>query len=72
MRKRLMIIELGKYNSAKELLIETRTTGSQVHACYWDRDRRVSVTNAAVHMEEKGTGMRTGYRGAYNWSPSQE
>jgi len=29
MGTRLMIIELGKYNSAKELLIETRTTGSQ-------------------------------------------
>jgi len=27
MGKRLKIIELGKYNSAKELLIETRTTG---------------------------------------------
>jgi len=59
---RLMIIELGKYNSAEELLIETRTTGSQGHVCYWDGDRRVSVTRAAVLMEEKGTGMRTGYR----------
>jgi len=26
---RLMIIELGKYNAAEELLIETRTTGLQ-------------------------------------------
>jgi len=28
---RLMIIKLGKYNSAEELLIETRTAGSQGH-----------------------------------------
>ena len=61
---RLMIIELGKYNSAEELLIETRTAGLQGHVFYWNRDRRVSVTRAAVCMEEKGTGMRTGYRGA--------
>jgi len=32
---RLMIIELRKYNSAEELLIETRTTGSQGHVYYW-------------------------------------
>ena len=67
-----MIIELRKYNSAEELLIETRTAGFQGHICYWDRDRRVSVTRVAVHMEEKGTGMRTGSRGAYNLSPSRE
>ena len=52
-----MIIELGIYNSAKELLIETRTTGLQVHVCYWDGDQRVSVTKVAVCMEEEGTGM---------------
>ena len=69
---RLMIIELGKYNSAEELLIETRTTGSQGHICYRDGDQRVSVTRAAVHMEEKGMGMRTGYRGTYNWPLSRE
>ena len=72
MGKGLMIIELGKYNSAEELLIGTRTTGSQGHICYRDGDRRVSVNRAAVHMEEKGTGMRTGYRGTYNRSPSRE
>ena len=70
MGKRLKIIELGKYNSAKELLIGTRTAGSQGHICYRDGDRR--VTRAAVHMEEKGTGMQTGYRGAYNQPPSRE
>src|SRR5882724_3884224 len=72
MGKRLMIIKLGKYNSAEELLIETRTAGSPGHVCYRNRDRRVSVTRAAVRMEEKGTGMQTGYRGAYNQSPSRE
>src|SRR5882724_5197381 len=68
---RLMIIELGIYNLAKELLIETRTAGSQGHVCYQNGDWRVSVTGAAVRMEEEGTGMRTGDRGAYNLSPSQ-
>jgi len=58
---RLMIIELGNYNSAKELLIETRTTGFQI-ACYQDGVQRVSVTGEAVCMEEKGMGMQTGYR----------
>jgi len=72
MGKRLMIIKLGKYNSAEELLIGTGTTGSQGHIYYQDRDWRVSVTRAAVCMEEKGTGMRTGYRGTYNRSPSRE
>ena len=62
MGKRLKIIELGKYNSAEELLIGTRTAGSQGHVYYQNGDWRVFVT--AVHMEEKGTGMRTGYRGA--------
>ena len=67
-----MIIELGKYNEAEDLHIETRTAGSQGHVCYRDGDRRVSVTRAAVRMEEKGMGMQTGYRGAYNRSPSRE
>src|SRR5882724_11435481 len=64
---RLMIIELGKYNSAEELLIETRTTGSQVHVCYRNGDQSTSGTRAAVRMEVGGTGMRTGHRGAYKW-----
>jgi len=72
MGKRLKIIELGEYNSAEELLIGTRTAGSQGHVYYWNGDRRVSVTRVAVRMEEKGMGMRTGYRGAYNRSPSRE
>jgi len=69
---RLMIIELGKYNSAEELLIETRTTGSQGHVCYWNGDRRASVTRVAVCMGLEGMGMQTGYRGAYKQGPSQE
>jgi len=67
-----MIIELGRYNEIRELLIENRTTGLQGHVCYWERDWRESVTRAAVCMEVKRMGMRTGYRGAYNWPPSQE
>jgi len=31
-----------------------------------DRDWRISVTRAAVRMEEKGVRMRTGDRGTYN------
>jgi len=67
-----MIIELEKYNEIGELLIENRTTGFQGHVCYQDRDWRVSVTRAAVCMGVKETGMQTGHRGAYNWSPSLE
>ena len=72
MGKRLMIIELGKYNSAEELLIETRTTGLQGHVYYWGEDQRTSITRAAVHMGLEGTGMQTGHRGAYKWGPSWE
>ena len=67
-----MIIKLGKYNSAKELLIETRTAGSQGHVCNQDGDWRISVTRAAVRMEEKGAEMQAEYRSAYNRSPSQK
>src|SRR5882724_7659452 len=70
--KRLMIIELGKYNSAEELLIETRTTGLQGHIYYRGKDWRTSITRAAVCMGLEGTGMRTGHRGAYKWAPSRE
>ena len=70
--QRLMIIELRKHNKVGELLIEIGTTGFQGHICYQNGDRRVSVTGAAVRMEEEGTGMRTGDRGTYNQSSSQE
>ena len=72
MGKRLMIIELGKYNSAEELHIDSRTAGSQGHVCYQNGDLRVSVTRAAVHMGVEETGMRTGYRGAYKQALSRE
>ena len=72
MGKRLMIIKLWKYNSAEELLIETRTMGSQGYVCYQNGDWIVSVTGVAVHMEEEGMGMRTGDRGTYNQSPIWE
>jgi len=61
-----MIIELGKYNSTEELLIETRNT------CYWNGDWRGSVTRVAVHMGLEGMGMRTGHRGTYKQGPSWE
>ena len=54
---RLMIIELRKYIEVGELLIEKGTTGLQAQVVYWDEDRRVSVTRAAVRMKEKGMGM---------------
>jgi len=52
-----MIIKLRKYNEIGELLIGNRTTESQGHVCYWDRDWSISVTREAVHMEVKGTGI---------------
>ena len=55
---RLMIIELGKYKAAEELLIETRTTRFQGHICYWNGDRRVAVTRAAVCMGVEDTGCQ--------------
>ena len=72
MGKRLKIIKLGKYNSAEELLIETRTTGSQGHVYYRGEDWRTSITRVAVRMGLEGTGMQTGHRGAYKWGPSWE
>jgi len=57
--QRLMIIELGKYNETDALLIETAATGSCWHICYWDKDRKVSVTMAAVPMGKEGTGAQT-------------
>jgi len=68
-----VIIKLGKYNEIRELLIEKRTTGSQGHICYQDKDQRVSVTTrAAVCRGLKETGMQTGHRGAYNQPLCQE
>ena len=57
MGKRLKIIKLEKYNSAEELHIKTRTTGSPGHVCYQNGDRGASVIRAAVCMELEGMGM---------------
>ena len=54
---RLMIIELRRYIEVGELLIENRTTRFQAQVRCQDGYQRVSVTKAAVHMEEKGPGM---------------
>src|SRR5882724_10466912 len=72
MGKRLMIIELRKYIEVRELLIEKGSTVSQAQVIYWVEDQRVSVTRVAVRIGGKGLGRRTGYRGAYNRSPSRE
>ena len=69
---RLMIIKLRKYNETGELLMEKRTTGSQAQVSYRDRVQEAPVTRVAVHMGVKGTGMRTGYMGTYNWPPSRD
>jgi len=66
-----MIIELRNYNGIGGLLIENRTTGSQAQLGYREGVQEVSVTRVAVHMGFKETGMSTGHRGAYNWSPSR-
>jgi len=65
MGKRLMIIELNKYIKVGELLIGNRITGSKAQVIYQDEDCIVSVAQAVVCMGVEGTGMRTGYRGAY-------
>jgi len=63
--KDLKIIELEKYNSAEELHIETRTTGSQGHVCYQERGpgasviRRLSTWSWKEWGCEQGTGAHT-------------
>ena len=54
-----MIIKLRKYNSAKELLIGPLNAGSPRQVYYRSREKRVSITKAAVCMK----GMRDGARG---------
>jgi len=53
----LMIIKLRKYNSAEELLIRLRRTGSHIPILNWNTEWRISVTTAAVHMR-LGDGIR--------------
>jgi len=59
-----MIIEL-EIQLSKELLIETRTTGLQGYVCYWNGDRRVSVTGELSAWRRKGRDVNRD-RGAYN------
>ena len=54
-----MIIELRKYNSAKELLIGSQNTGSREWVYDRSREKRVSITKVAVRMK----GTRDGTRG---------
>ena len=54
---RLMIIELGKYNKVRELLMGNRITGMQAQVSYWDGFWEASVTRMAVHMRVKEMGM---------------
>ena len=53
-RQRLMIIELGKYNSATELLVGHPNTGLQGWVINRNMVQRASVTMAAVCMREEG------------------
>jgi len=50
----------GIYNSAEELLIETRTTGSQGHVCYQNGDWSISVTGWLSTWRRKGQGCEQG------------
>ena len=54
----LMIIELRKYNSAKELLIGSQNAGSRGWVYDRSMEKRVSVTKVAVRMKEMGDGTR--------------
>ena len=54
----LMIIELRKYNSAKELLIGLMNARSGRWVINWNMEQRVSVAMEAVHMREMGNRAR--------------
>jgi len=59
----LMIIELGKYNSAEELLIGHMNTRLQRQVINWNMEWRVSVAMVAVHMREMGDRARDKIQG---------
>src|SRR5882672_1804848 len=65
----LMIIELRKYNSAEELLIRLRCTGSQLPVLNQNTERRISVTMVAVHMRGMGDGIRDRTRACIQPTP---
>ena len=58
-----MIIELRKYNSAKELLIGCTNAKLWRQVINWNMERRVFVAMAAVHMREMGDGTRDRVQG---------
>ena len=60
----LMIIELRKYNSAEELLIEPQSAGPPGKVYNWSMERRVSVTMAAVCMQVMDDGARGEIQGS--------
>jgi len=64
MDKGLMIIELRKYNSAKELLIGPQNARSWGWEHNQDMGWRVSVTMVAVHMKETWDGARDKIQGS--------
>ena len=58
-----MIIELGKYNSAEELLIGHMNTRLQRWVIHQNMEQGVSVAMAAVHMRETGDRPRDKIQG---------
>jgi len=66
-----MIIELGNYNSAEELLIGLEPQGRRYMYAIRTGTGVAFVTRAAVRMEVEGRGMRIGQQGAYKWGPSR-
>jgi len=65
-----MIIKLGKYNSAEELLIEKncRVTGT----CMLIGMETGGICNRVAVAWRRGDGDVNRYRGAYNRSPSRK
>ena len=53
-----MIIKLGNYNTAEELLIRKRNTELLGLTCHWDIGLDSKGTMVAIHMEEMGVAMR--------------
>jgi len=53
-----MIIELGKYNDVRELLIGINTTGLLRHVCYLDTDQEgVGNYGGCLHEEDRDGSM---------------
>jgi len=72
MNKDFIIIELRKYNSAKELLIGHPNTRLQRQVINRNMEWRVFVAMVAVCMRRWGMEPGTRYRDACNQPPIQE